>query len=577
MFRKKTAADLSPPVIKNDKDGKEEVTPPVDIPPLLQELLDRIATFPEPRPFQYLQYVEEEEDYPLQPDSDDEQEIDEEAELAAERKEEEEMKERDKEKMANRPKNDRLGVGTDFTEAHRQFKIYRREVRSMRDGALNNIETELEIKEGTPLVSSISSFGIQYNMEQEKLLFGRIANHYFLPVERLMAFYDTIQNYAYPSEDMKKLRDWLTPEYHRQKAKLDLMISKGKITYDGLWYLFKADGKVFARSKGDMIVGAKITARSYANESFSITGKSVKSNGEVYFEVVQPYSISKFRGMMDIAELRVQPMTDDMLKILYERGRSFKKITAGHHYRQYKGFLMVQKLWGMNYIIADGRVMVDLKTFGRMNPNYNEFNNPGGINTLAQLAQQRQVPGQTTFSKLHRDIYFMTWPTVAGFSFSCKTWGELRVDSITKIQYDDQAYGRLVLPSDKKHLVQALVDQHNKSGKKKASEFSDLISGKGGGCIFLLNGPPGTGKTLTAEAIAEYLHLPLYSISVGELGTNTKDLETKLQDILELASIWNSVVLMDEADIFLEKRSDNDVVRNAMVIFKLNSQVENSS
>jgi len=89
--------------------------------------------------------------------------------------------------------------------------------------------------------------------------------------------------------------------------------------------------------------------------------------------------------------------------------------------------------------------------------------------------------------------------------------------------------------------------------------------GKGGGCIFLLHGNPGTGKTLTAEAVAELLHRPLYSVSVGELGTSTQTLETKLRDILDVASHWNAVILIDEADIFLEKRTENDINRNAMV------------
>lgn len=40
-----------------------------------------------------------------------------------------------------------------------------------------------------------------------------------------------------------------------------------------------------------------------------------------------------------------------------------------------------------------------------------------------------------------------------------------------------------------------------------------------------------------------------FSVSVGELGTTAETLETKLQDILELAGIWNAVVLMDEADV----------------------------
>jgi len=95
--------------------------------------------------------------------------------------------------------------------------------------------------------------------------------------------------------------------------------------------------------------------------------------------------------------------------------------------------------------------------------------------------------------------------------------------------------------------------------------FADIISGKGAGCIFLLHGRPGCGKTLTAEAIAEMLHRPLYSVSVGELGTSTITLEHKLRDILEVAGVWDAVILIDEADIFLEKRAENDIERNAMV------------
>jgi len=52
---------------------------------------------------------------------------------------------------------------------------------------------------------------------------------------------------------------------------------------------------------------------------------------------------------------------------------------------------------------------------------------------------------------------------------------------------------------------------------------------------------------------------------VGELGTTPTELETKLQEILELAGIWKASILLDEADIFLEKRSKSDIVRNAMV------------
>jgi len=147
---------------------------------------------------------------------------------------------------------------------------------------------------------------------------------------------------------------------------------------------------------------------------------------------------------------------------------------------------------------------------------------------------------------------------VYGFSFTAKRWGELQVSSLRPVVFDDDAFDRLVLPTEKKKLINALVNFQHKA-------FTDIISGKGGGCIFLLHGSPGVGKTLTAESIAELLHKPLYSVSVGELGTDTTTLEESLGKILELASTWKAVILLDEADIFLERRTESDIKRNAMV------------
>lgn len=42
-------------------------------------------------------------------------------------------------------------------------------------------------------------------------------------------------------------------------------------------------------------------------------------------------------------------------------------------------------------------------------------------------------------------------------------------------------------------------------------------------------------------------HPNLVSVSVGELGTSTLELEEKLREILEVACVWDAVVLIDEA------------------------------
>lgn len=65
--------------------------------------------------------------------------------------------------------------------------------------------------------------------------------------------------------------------------------------------------------------------------------------------------------------------------------------------------------------------------------------------------------------------------------------------------------------------------------------------------------------------MSELLHRPLYSVSVGELGTKVSQLEDHLSRILEVAGQWNAVILIDEADVFLEARTGQNIERNAMV------------
>ena len=54
-------------------------------------------------------------------------------------------------------------------------------------------------------------------------------------------------------------------------------------------------------------------------------------------------------------------------------------------------------------------------------------------------------------------------------------------------------------------------------------------------------------------------------ISAGDLGTDPEDIESKLSDVLEMATKWNAILLLDEADVFLEQRSSHDLERNKLV------------
>jgi SpoVK/Ycf46/Vps4 family AAA+-type ATPase len=61
------------------------------------------------------------------------------------------------------------------------------------------------------------------------------------------------------------------------------------------------------------------------------------------------------------------------------------------------------------------------------------------------------------------------------------------------------------------------------------------------------------------------LHAPLYSISAGDPGVEVNAVESRLQRALVVAKKWNAVLLLDEADIFLEQRNLNDLQRNRLV------------
>ncbi|KAI1632472.1 P-loop containing nucleoside triphosphate hydrolase protein [Biscogniauxia mediterranea] len=60
---------------------------------------------------------------------------------------------------------------------------------------------------------------------------------------------------------------------------------------------------------------------------------------------------------------------------------------------------------------------------------------------------------------------------------------------------------------------------------------------------------PGTGKTFTAEK-------SLYRVTCGDIGTKSEDY---LESVLLLGKIWGCVVLLDEANVFLEERTLTDL------------------
>ncbi|KAF5578259.1 TOB3 (member of AAA-ATPase family) [Fusarium pseudocircinatum] len=125
----------------------------------------------------------------------------------------------------------------------------------------------------------------------------------------------------------------------------------------------------------------------------------------------------------------------------------------------------------------------------------------------------------------------------------------------------------LVLPPGHREMVESLVTQHflDKASAYDETDEVDIVRGKGKGLILLLHGAPGVGKTTTAECVATYFHKPLFQITCGDLGSTADVVESRLEKNFALASRWGCILLIDEADVFLEARQTENFDRNSLV------------
>lgn len=131
------------------------------------------------------------------------------------------------------------------------------------------------------------------------------------------------------------------------------------------------------------------------------------------------------------------------------------------------------------------------------------------------------------------------------------------ISALTEYKYNKRLSDKLVLPEDVKQLIDILIEH-------KAGGFKDIIRGKSGGAVILLDGPAGVGKTLTAEVFAEHTERALYSVQASQLGLTIEQFEKNLKLVFRRAARWGAILLLDEADVYIHERG-NDLQQNALV------------
>ncbi|KAI1787039.1 P-loop containing nucleoside triphosphate hydrolase protein [Ganoderma leucocontextum] len=317
-----------------------------------------------------------------------------------------------------------------------------------------------------------------------------------------------------------------------------------------------------ADNLGDLDTGANPRAGQKTGFGYSGLGRVV--------------DVPRFKGTKKISSLIAYPIqyypgpggTAGLKARLIERGKKWASVAGGMHHVAYRGLAFRFKEVSHIKASVNSRIMIDRKTFADTVPNYpmlpRVMKNLAGqdIDRHAQRANATAVVDATLNRELTDEELLLTSPIVYGFSFADKQWFEFIVERVEHFTWNDEAFEQLVIPPKHKQVLKTLVESHNAGSSRK---FDDFVTGKGHGLVINLFGNPGTGKSLTAEAMSEYVRKPLYVVGAADLGTHAEALDNNLTNILNVSAIWGAVVLIDEADVYLEERTLAHLERNAMV------------
>ncbi|KAK3382165.1 P-loop containing nucleoside triphosphate hydrolase protein [Lasiosphaeria ovina] len=379
---------------------------------------------------------------------------------------------------------------------------------------------------------------------------------------------------------LKLLISWIKSHFEQDIAAYQKCITNElkAISYDKIWTLFPpktiAHCKVLNQSRA-----LRVTDSWYDDSDlpgFGMRTKYVDFDGERLGTRRLEMFIPKYQGTRELSQLSTMPLDlhEDAAEVreeLLARGRKFETY-LGQHYLSYNGIALKATPNGYARYNVSGRVMIDCKTYHRLDPNDSFTVKEMSKDETTRWERSRRrhhssnnglsfAGEERTYDKLSDEDAMLTNATVRGYSFTVKRFLEFFVDELFPIEWNMTCFDDLVLDPAVKKTVRALVSTH----AQKRDTFDDIVKGKGQGLVCVLHGPPGVGKTLTAECVAEYVKRPLYMVSSGDLGTSSTDLDHQLTRIMDMTATWRAVLLIDEADVFLERRSLHDLHRNAMV------------
>lgn len=371
-------------------------------------------------------------------------------------------------------------------------------------------------------------------------------------------------------------------------------------TFKMLWLLFKPGRTVYVQSDGKLrgyVVQAALIDESRHfhvgnQQSYRVKLWNLQFDGRFVGRAAKVVVIPPFSGERAVTSLRVFPCEfmdkadGGKTKSWVEQdGKKWYDLLCGRQVH-YSG-----ELAGPAKRLYEGRVYVDPASYYSQNPKEApkicdlDDMGEGLPNCACEECHGRRPHPPTNFPwsrydlidpMLEKDLtmesskhgpkhrYLICDSTLYGFALKSRTWEQLHVDKCHLPKNNAGAIDTLVMPPERKEMIKALVQKFTGSQPTK-TWGADFIESKGEGQIFLLHGSPGVGKTYTAECIAEYTNRPLLSLTCGDIGTNEVKVEEELSKWFRLAEKWGAVMLLDEADTYLEARSSDNLQRNCLV------------
>jgi hypothetical protein len=222
------------------------------------------------------------------------------------------------------------------------------------------------------------------------------------------------------------------------------------------------------------------------------------------------------------------------------------------------------------------------------------------IELIYNNAAPPRFDGYSRINPLHVDEmtdhqYFLCDDRVEAFLFSLREWRMVSIDGFKPVEWDTQLIDHLVLKDTTKTMIKDLITMYFKQDDKNTQisreagpkQFipatamhqkfmtqakptqevwvPDFIPGKGESLIFLLHGRPGVGKTYTAECVSNYAKRPLMYLCCSDIGVDPVTIESHLQKWFKISERWGVIMLIDEADVYMEERKVQDIERNHLV------------